>query len=251
MRWFLSKAPADPVQPSEEPKPSVLAKLPTNISHSDPSEALKHFERPGVPPPSSRAGDPTLKQGEREPMRLWHWWKFGAFAAVKGKPCQRIFHPRRNGIRFLPKSPSPLPPIEQRCPRTFDDSCECGVTILDWLVSIQSSIHDVDLLVYCLARQCCSHCFMHILATTLAADALSHHLWGPPRKSWGIEMTLLSSMMRGVSRYSHLTDIVRNPPLHPIAASLRVAGHYSDAHEHRRVGSRTVRRPRNAGHVLR
>ncbi|KAI8981123.1 Alpha/Beta hydrolase protein [Trametes punicea] len=44
-------------------------------------------------------------------------------------------------------------------------------------------------------------------ATTLAADVLSHHLWGPPRKSWGIEMTLLSSIMRGVSRYSHLADI--------------------------------------------
>ncbi|OJT04454.1 Esterase [Trametes pubescens] len=127
MRWFLSKAPADPVQPSEEPTPSILSKRPTHISNSDPSEALKHYENPGVPPPSSRVGDPRLKQGQREPMRLWHWWKFGAFAAVK--------------------------------------------------------------------------------ATTLAADALSHHLWGPPRKSWGIEMTLLSSMMRGVSRYSHLTDI--------------------------------------------
>ncbi|KAI0652405.1 Alpha/Beta hydrolase protein [Trametes meyenii] len=44
-------------------------------------------------------------------------------------------------------------------------------------------------------------------ATTLAVDVVSHHIWGPPRKSWGIEMTLLSSMMRGVSRYSHLTDI--------------------------------------------
>lgn len=50
-------------------------------------------------------------------------------------------------------------------------------------------------------------------ATTLATDALSHHLWGPPRKSWGIEMTLLSSMMRGVSHYTHLTDIVRTPTL--------------------------------------
>ena len=44
---------------------------------------------------------------------------------------------------------------------------------------------------------------------TLAADVVAHQVWGPRRKSWGIEMTLLSSMMRDVSRYSHLTDIVR------------------------------------------
>ncbi|KAL7285552.1 hypothetical protein ACG7TL_000656 [Trametes sanguinea] len=126
MRWFLSsKATAD-VAEAEEPKPNVLARLSSDIS--SPPEALKHFEYPGVPPPpSSRVGDPKLKQRESEPLRLWHLWKFGAFAAVK--------------------------------------------------------------------------------ATTLAADVLSHHLWGPPRKSWGIEMTLLSSIMRGVSRYSHLANI--------------------------------------------
>ncbi|KAJ8488129.1 hypothetical protein ONZ51_g3753 [Trametes cubensis] len=125
MRWFLSNKPSDIAQP-EEPKPNVLARWSSDISSLP--EALKHFESPGVPPPpSSRVGDPKLKQRESQPLRLWHWWKFGAFAAVK--------------------------------------------------------------------------------ATTLAADVLSHHLWGPPRKSWGIEMTLLSSMMRGVSRYSHLTDI--------------------------------------------
>ncbi|KAI0778726.1 Alpha/Beta hydrolase protein [Trametes elegans] len=125
MRWFSSRASADTAQP-EEPKPAVLPKLSARIS--DTPEALKHFECPGVPPPpSSRVGDPKLKQRESQPLRLWHWWKFGTFAAVK--------------------------------------------------------------------------------ATTLAADVVSHHLWGPPRKSWGIEMTLLSSIMRGVSRYSHLTDI--------------------------------------------
>ncbi|KAH9858344.1 Alpha/Beta hydrolase protein [Lenzites betulinus] len=125
MRWWLSKASVDPAQPAEQ-KASVLSKLQTESA--SPPEALKHYEYPGAPPPpSSRVGDPTLKQREGQPLRLWHWWKFGAFAAVK--------------------------------------------------------------------------------ATTLATDALSHHLWGPPRKSWGIEMTLLSSMMRGVSHYTHLTDI--------------------------------------------
>ena len=49
------------------------------------AELLRHFEAPFVPPPpSSRVGDPKLKQRENEPIRLWHLWKYGAFAAMKG-----------------------------------------------------------------------------------------------------------------------------------------------------------------------
>ncbi|KAI0699386.1 Alpha/Beta hydrolase protein [Cerioporus squamosus] len=125
MRWFLPRFSSDTAEP-EEPR-SVALKRPS-VDVSTPTEALRHFESPGVPiPPSSRVGDPKLKQRESQPIRLWHLWQYGAFAAVK--------------------------------------------------------------------------------ATTLAADVLSHQIWGPRRKSWGIEMTLLSSIMRGVGRYSHLTDI--------------------------------------------
>ncbi|KAG1828434.1 Alpha/Beta hydrolase protein [Suillus variegatus] len=44
-------------------------------------------------------------------------------------------------------------------------------------------------------------------ASSLAFDVISHHVWGPRRKSWGIEMTILSSLMRDVSRHSALADI--------------------------------------------
>ncbi|KAG2345195.1 alpha/beta-hydrolase [Suillus weaverae] len=44
-------------------------------------------------------------------------------------------------------------------------------------------------------------------ASSLALDVISHHVWGPRRKSWGIEMTILSSLMRDVSRHSALADI--------------------------------------------
>ncbi|KAG2154560.1 Alpha/Beta hydrolase protein [Suillus clintonianus] len=44
-------------------------------------------------------------------------------------------------------------------------------------------------------------------ASSLALDVISHHVWGPRRKSWGIEMTILSSIMRDVSRHSALADI--------------------------------------------
>ncbi|KAI0756250.1 Alpha/Beta hydrolase protein [Daedaleopsis nitida] len=125
MRWILSRFSSDASLP-EEPRPTVLTKH--SVDYSSPAEALRHYECPGVsPPPSSRVGDPKLKQRESQPLKLWHVWKYGAFAAMK--------------------------------------------------------------------------------ATTLAADVVSHQLWGPRRKSWGIEMTLVTSIMRGVSRYSHLTDI--------------------------------------------
>jgi acetyl esterase/lipase len=44
-------------------------------------------------------------------------------------------------------------------------------------------------------------------ATEIAGDALSHSIWGPRKKSWGIEMTLITSLMRDVGRHSALVDI--------------------------------------------
>nr|VWO94048.1 Hormone-sensitive lipase [Ganoderma boninense] len=124
MRWLLPRVASDVTDP-EELRPTVLTTHSTDITAD--GEALRHFQSPIAVPPSSRVGDPKLKQRESQPIRLWEFWKYGAFAAMK--------------------------------------------------------------------------------ATTLAADVLSHQLWGPRRKSWGIEMTLLSSIMRGLSRYSYLTDI--------------------------------------------
>ncbi|KAI0800729.1 Alpha/Beta hydrolase protein [Fomes fomentarius] len=127
MQWLLPRfASSSSASDPAESMPQVLAGHSVDIS--SPAEALRHFEYPGLaPPPSARVGDPKLKQRESQPLKLWHLWKFGTFAAMK--------------------------------------------------------------------------------ATTLAADVVSHQIWGPRRKSWGIEMTLLSSMMRGVNRYSHLMDI--------------------------------------------
>lgn len=44
-------------------------------------------------------------------------------------------------------------------------------------------------------------------ATEVTGDVLSHHVWGPRKKSWGIEMTIVSSLMRGAGRHSTLVDI--------------------------------------------
>ncbi|KAJ3778258.1 Alpha/Beta hydrolase protein [Lentinula raphanica] len=46
-----------------------------------------------------------------------------------------------------------------------------------------------------------------IKATELTGAILAHRIWGPKKKSWGIEMTILNSLMRGVNRHSHLVDI--------------------------------------------
>ena len=48
-------------------------------------ELLRYFEAPGVPPPpSSRVGDPKLKQRASQPFKLTDLWKYGTFAAWKG-----------------------------------------------------------------------------------------------------------------------------------------------------------------------
>ncbi|KAF8899099.1 Alpha/Beta hydrolase protein [Infundibulicybe gibba] len=44
-------------------------------------------------------------------------------------------------------------------------------------------------------------------ATEVSADIISHHIWGPRKGSWGIEMTIVSSLMRGAGRHSSLVDI--------------------------------------------
>lgn len=49
------------------------------------SDLLRHFDVPGLPPPSARVGDPKMKQRESQPMRLWQLWRYGAFAAMKGE----------------------------------------------------------------------------------------------------------------------------------------------------------------------
>jgi hypothetical protein len=43
----------------------------------------------------------------------------------------------------------------------------------------------------------------------MTGAVIAHNIWGPRRKSWGIEMTLITSFMRGASRHSALVDIVR------------------------------------------
>ena len=45
-------------------------------------------------------------------------------------------------------------------------------------------------------------------ATAVAGDILSHQIWGPRKKSWGLEMTIFNSIMRDTGRHSALVDIV-------------------------------------------
>ncbi|KAL0581087.1 hypothetical protein V5O48_000981 [Marasmius crinis-equi] len=87
---------------------------------------LRHYSTPGVSPPSARI-DSSLKIQQRQPIRVWHLWKYGLLAAVK--------------------------------------------------------------------------------TTELATDLLSYKLWGPRKKSWGLEMTVINSLMRGAGRHSALVDI--------------------------------------------
>lgn len=51
--------------------------------------------------------------------------------------------------------------------------------------------------------------FLTKQATDIASNFVSHHLYGPPKKSWGIEMTIFTGLVRSASAYSHLSSIER------------------------------------------
>ncbi|EAU92583.1 esterase [Coprinopsis cinerea okayama7 len=44
-------------------------------------------------------------------------------------------------------------------------------------------------------------------ATHVTTEVLSHKIWGPRRKSWGIEMTVVTSLIREMERHADLVDI--------------------------------------------
>lgn len=60
-------------------KASVLPKRKRSMS-----TLLRHYETPGISPPSSRI-DPRLKRRETRPIRFWDVWRYGAVAAFKGE----------------------------------------------------------------------------------------------------------------------------------------------------------------------
>ncbi|KAA1095837.1 hypothetical protein PGTUg99_033467 [Puccinia graminis f. sp. tritici] len=49
--------------------------------------------------------------------------------------------------------------------------------------------------------------FLTKQATNIASSFVSHHLKGPPKKSWGIEMTIFTAIVREMANYTHLSSI--------------------------------------------
>ncbi|KAK0200269.1 Alpha/Beta hydrolase protein [Desarmillaria ectypa] len=49
--------------------------------------------------------------------------------------------------------------------------------------------------------------FVASKATQMTGDALVHTIWGPRKKSWGIQMTLMSSLMRNAGQHTDLMDV--------------------------------------------
>ena len=60
------------------------------------------------------------------------------------------------------------------------------------------------------SARACAELYILVLATGLFSAAVSHTVYGPLRKSWGIEMTLLTAIMRDVYMHTHLADLVRS-----------------------------------------
>ncbi|KAG0150359.1 hypothetical protein CROQUDRAFT_652542 [Cronartium quercuum f. sp. fusiforme G11] len=49
--------------------------------------------------------------------------------------------------------------------------------------------------------------FLTKQARNIATSFVSHHLYGPPKKSWGIEMTLFTAFVRDAASFSHLSTL--------------------------------------------
>jgi hypothetical protein len=51
--------------------------------------------------------------------------------------------------------------------------------------------------------------YFYSTASAFAQAFVSHHLFGPPKKSWGIEMSIFTNVFRCAANYSHLSSITR------------------------------------------
>jgi len=49
---------------------------------------------------------------------------------------------------------------------------------------------------------------LHSTVIELTRAFVSYHLWGPPKKSWGLEMTMITCFLRNAAAHSHLIDLV-------------------------------------------
>jgi hypothetical protein len=49
----------------------------------------------------------------------------------------------------------------------------------------------------------------YLTGTSLTKAFVNHHLYGPPKPSWGIELTLFTSFLREVAAYSHLSSLTK------------------------------------------
>lgn len=50
---------------------------------------------------------------------------------------------------------------------------------------------------------------LRLQGRSLTNAFVKHHLWGPPKPSWGIELTLFTAMLRQAAQFSHLSSIDR------------------------------------------
>jgi len=48
-----------------------------------------------------------------------------------------------------------------------------------------------------------------LAGTSLTKAFVQHHIYGPPKPSWGVELTLFTTFLREVSTYSHLSSLAR------------------------------------------
>jgi hypothetical protein len=184
--WPLSRfSAARAVDPTVNP--STTLRKPSSIA-----SLLRHYETPGVPPPSSRV-DPLLQQNGGHVMGIRDLLSLGGLIVFKGEPTTRIFlffFVLFAVCRHHCVSTSHLRPLRwARDPGHMHHG-----RFYRFLTFSGLSTDLVD------------------LATEVAGDVVSHQIWGPRKKSWSLPMTILAGIMRDAGRHSKFVDIVSALP---------------------------------------
>ena len=151
---------------------------------------LQHYEKPGVAPPSARV-DPLLQQREGHGIGIWDACKLGAVVALKGESrwAFRILHVLALCLYALIHAHS------------FHWALPTSRLVATLLFRAS------NLFLFDGPSLPCANISYNVV-TEMAGDVLSHHVWGPRKKSWGIQMTIFTSLMRDAGRHSDLVDIV-------------------------------------------
>lgn len=137
--------------------------------------------------PTKARTDPTIPQKPIEPMTITKLWQYLPFLASQGE-LALLGSTGEGGLGTLREG--------KPAGRSFWEEVAADHLASDTRVNGAQGI--------CKLTFCSS-----IAGTSLTKAFLNHHLYGPPKPSWGVELTLFTAFLREAAAYSHLSSLAR------------------------------------------